>query len=166
MATTLAAIRDRLVVVIEAATPTNAPCDAASLFRYKPEREFSLTEWCAANASACFRRFEIKRSSGTSDDPGILHPDEVQRTDEQLTITVAYPRLPDLYGEGYEAMEDCLRADARQIRDLCLSGSTYSTVSGWSGVLQTVIEAPSREGVVWFQDITITLAYCESQSLT
>lgn len=163
MATSLSAIRDQLKAVIEAAVPSTAPVD--EYFRYKPSNAESIEEFAASAPGSSFRKFSIIRSSDTDDGAGnILDPTEVQRVDEQVTITVAYPRLPDIYGEGYESMEDCMRADARQIRDLCVSPSTL--ISGWSAVTGVVIHAPDRDGDVWFQRLTVSLSYCESQTIS
>lgn len=162
MTTTIGAIRDQLALVFEAATPSVLPTDK---FNRCPDRDLTLVEWCVNNASdQCLRKFDIWRTSGTTD-PNKLDPAEVQRTDEQLTITVAYPRLPRLYGtEGLASMDDVMRRDARQLRDLCMSGS--SLISGWSGVTDVTIDPPNRDGEVWFQSIVITTNYCEAQTLT
>ena len=163
MTTTLAAIRDRIKTVIEAATPATAPVQ--DVFRYRPTRMQNVEEWSADNAAACFRIFDIRRVGDLPDSQG-WQPDEIMRNDEQLMITVAYPRLCDIYGASYESMEDCLRSDARQLRDLCISPSTAAGVSSWSAVNGCVIHEPERDGDVWFQRLTISLAYCEAQTLT
>lgn len=163
MTTTVQAIRDRLRTVIEAATPRTAP--TGDLFRYRPERSLLLQDWVASCPADCFRAFEIRRVGDLADSQG-WQPDEIQRNDEQLLLTVAYPYLPDLYGESYEAMEDCMRSDAAQLRDLCISGSTVSAISGWSGTVGCTIHEPERDGDVWFQRLTLTISYCESQTLT
>ena len=165
MTTTIAAIRDRLKTVIESTAPTCPPTDAQDVWRYRPNRGQSVEEWATANAAACFRIFDIRRVGEVADAQG-WQPDEIMRSDEQLALTVAYPRLPDLYGESYEAMEDCLRADAAQLRNICVSPSTAAGVSGWSAVTGCTIAEPERGDIVWFQRLVITLAYCESQTLT
>lgn len=160
MTTTIAAIRDRITTVIEAATPASAP--VPDLFRYVPERSQSLVEWIVENAgSACFRKFDIRRVG-----PAVQladHGSEVQR-EESLRITIAYPRLPGLYGETLDEMEDVIRGDAGQIHDLVASTSTL--ISGWSATINIVIDEPSRDESVWLQTITLTASYCEAQTLT
>lgn len=163
MATSFAAIRDRIRTVVEAATPSFAPVQ--ELYRYKPSNAQTLEEWALSAPASCLRSFSIIRVGFTVDREQFHAADEIPRQ-EQALLTIAYPRQHDCYGEGYESMEDCMRADIRQVRDLCMSGSTWSAVSGWSGVLDSTINEPVRDGSVWFQSLTLTLAYCEGQTLT
>lgn len=161
MTTSIGAIRSQLTTVIEAATPTNAPIN--ELFRYVPERAQMLTEWVEENCgSACFRRFDIRRVGPAEELAD--HGTEIQRN-ESLMITIAYPRLPGLYGDSLDDMEDTIRNDARQLRDICLSTSTL--ISGWSAVTDISIDEPNRDDSdVWLQTITLTANYCEAQTLT
>jgi hypothetical protein len=168
MSTTLSAIKARIRVVLEAATPTTAL--ASDLFRSCPNTSQLLREWVTDNAGdQCLRKFDLRRVGDSAErEPfgGGGAGDEIQR-DELLLLTVAYPRLERLYGDdGLDDMEDVIRGDARQIRDLITSGSTSVAVSGWQGVLHTVIHEPERDGAVWFQTLTFSVSYCEAQTLT
>lgn len=164
MTTTFAAIRSQVIASLEGATPaaglTNYP------FRYVPERSFSLREWAESASDQVFRKFDIVRvGDSTERDPAVFS-DEVGR-EEQMLITIAYPRLPSFYGDdGLLDMEDVIRRDARQVRDLLWSGSVIGAVSGWSGTKATSIAEPERDGDVWFQTVTATLLYCESATYT
>ena len=163
MATTLATIRDRIRTVLEAATPSSMSADK---FRRCPNTARTVREWATeSGGDQCLRKFDIRRVNDTGE-PEAFSSGEMPLT-ESLLMTVAYPRLERLYGEdGLDDMEDVIRGDAAKIRDLLNSGSTWSTISGWSGTTGFIIHEPDRDGEVWFQTFTITIAYCEAVTLT
>lgn len=85
---TIAAIRDRCHVLIEALTPALLTAD--KFRRYRNEGDGDFAAWAEANPEACFRRFQI-RQTGLEELP---HTSSVleERVRLQLTARVAYPQ--------------------------------------------------------------------------
>lgn len=163
MTTTFALIRTQVINSLEAATPTSLQQYA---FRYVPERGFSLRDWVQSCSDQVLRKFDIVRVGDSVERDPVVFADEVGR-EEQMLITLAYPKLESFYGpDGLLSMEDVIREDARKVRDLLWSGSVISLVSGWSGTTSTIISEPERDGDVWFQSVTATVRYCESATYT
>ena len=143
--------------VLEAITPS-----------YSTDKPFArsrankpLREWATGTSSAAFRQFEWYRT-GDAADPNVLDPAE-RLTIERVTITIAYPELPMLYGPDVESIEDAIRADAKQLRDALLSPGNL--IAGCQCVMPT-IRPPERGLAIWFQDIDCEVTYFESQTLT
>jgi hypothetical protein len=164
MATTFAAIRQRycgsiavrgLIEDIVPRLSTDKPF-MRSLVRNKP-----LRTWATGKNSSEFRKFEWLRT-GEAEEPEVL-ADPMLRN-EQATLTIAYPVQLGLYGpDDQDSMEDLIRSDAHQVRDVLLSGGNLLT--DCIAVLPTIVE-PERGEAVWFQPIVCKLIYFESQTLT
>ncbi len=159
MATTFAAIRDAMIANIKAISPSTI---TDVLFDYVPKRH-TLLEWTAsAGSSGTFRTFEIVRTGPTEQLPH-LSPDTIRR-EEFAAILVAYPRAVAAYGDDELLdLDDVMREDARQIRDVIMSTSNF-VASQHEAVV--TIEDVSRDGGIWFQPFTVRLQYDEAQSLT
>jgi hypothetical protein len=162
--TTFALIRTRYAGVstqrgvIEELIPTVA---TDRRFERSRARNKALREWADGKSSIQFRKFEWMRS-GPAVEPNVLLPDVILRI-EQATLTVAYPVLPGLYGtDDLDSMEDVIRADARQIRDVLLDPGNL--VDGCAAVLPTIND-PDRDDSIWFQTFTCELTYYEGQTL-
>ncbi len=159
--TTFEAIRDQYIAEIKALTPAIGSTQPEHRFNQSPLHQ-DLREWARGTASsAVFRKFQIRRTSATEEH--FQDPSQIERR-ETMEITIAYPRLPGLYGPNdLDDMEDYIRRDARQIRDLVWSYNTY--VSGQNAAFPAPIPAPERGDRVWFQVLTFSLLYYEAQSL-
>ena len=87
MASTAAAIRDRIKALVQALSPTS---DAGVKFRsYRNEDGGNFQDWAEANAPAALRRFQA-RDDGTEDPPEVSNTDTDMRH-VTYVILVAYP---------------------------------------------------------------------------
>lgn len=109
MTTTSAAIRDRIVTVIEALVPTTQ-----SNVRFRHHREeFDFRGWADGHPDACLRRFSVR-------DLGDAKPALVSNTDVELVraifeIVIAYP-LSYRFGSGnLLGVEDVIDQDRHQV---------------------------------------------------
>jgi hypothetical protein len=160
---TLATIIRSQVTILRALTPAT---HSDILFDRCPPAEL-LREWVATNpGSACLRKFEIRRT-GDRLDLGTQDPESVL-VEREAEVVVAYPaKLPALYTDAsdaeLDALETMIEADARQIHDALYSPSNLASI-GHQATWVTVGEL-EREGPVWFQVITLRIAYYEAQAL-
>lgn len=158
--TTLATIRDQMIVKIEALSPSSL---ADKPFR-RAKKRLPIRDWAGQqnSGSAVLRRFEITRT-GAAGDPPLMDPSTVER-DEEIAITLAYPVLPALYGsDDMDDMEEIIRSDARQIRDAVYASTNY--VSGQLAAFVTIQPIDSGNPNVWFQELAVMVKYYEAQSL-
>jgi hypothetical protein len=161
MATTnIDTIAAKWITVVEALTPTIRP---NVKFRFAM-KQFTVREWATSNSTeAVMRAFDVMQTSGLVEH-NFVHPAQLQRTVE-LTLTLAYPRMPGLYGEGLQDMEQLIHADVVQIRDALFSGTNY--VSGQQAAIFDDIAPPDRDGTeCWFQPIRARVIYDEAQTLS
>lgn len=143
--------------LIEGITPTYA---SDRRFERSHVRNKRLRDWADGKGSIQFRKFEFTRA-GPAVEPNVLLPDTILRYERAL-VTIAYPILPALYGsEDLDSMEDLIREDARQVRDVLLDPDNLQ--DGVSAVLPTILE-PERDESVWFQGIDCELIYYEGQT--
>lgn len=163
--TTFAAIRDNYVTKIQAL----APRTLASLVFDRVTVRQDVRAWASANpTSEAARKFEIRRSGGVSD-PLVLEPSLVERQ-EAAELVVAYPLLEELYGRrpsggkpGWDDLEDVMRDDAAQLRDLLTSPNNL--LAGQTACVVT-IEPPERLSVAaWFSVLSLQFDYYESQAI-
>lgn len=156
--TTYATIRDRIIRNLIDATPNAL---AERKFNRAPRRH-PIREFPAVGTEAGFRLFEVTRGAGS--EPGLLDPSAFLRS-EILTVTVAYPLLRAIYGnEDLDDVEDVIRQDARQIRDLVFSADNY--VDGQQAALPLDLPEPDKtDPECWFQDVSFDLRFYEAQSL-
>lgn len=157
--TTYAAIRDRQIRLIEALVPAVIP---KARFR-RGHQHIPLKTWASTQGvgSAALRRFEIVRN-GVSDPP-LLDP-AAREVREETLISVAYPTLAAHYGpDRLDDLEEIMRSDARQIRDVVFSYANY--LPGQSLAQVTILQPDRAFAPVWFQDFSVSLIYTEAQSL-
>lgn len=157
--TTYAAIRDNFIALIEALTPAT---QADKKFRRSLRRE-ALRENALQNGSASFRAFEITLEE-SEPDREVMDPSALERN-ETCLLTVAYPVTLGLYGNNdRDDIESVMRADARQLRDLLFSSSSY--LAGHSASFPTRLPFDRENENVWFMTLSIQLIYTEAQTLT
>ena len=88
MASTAAAIRDRIKALVEALTPST---DTGVNFRsYRNEDDGNFQDWAEASDTAAYRRFQA-RDDGTEDPPEVSNTDTDMRH-VTFVILVAYPQ--------------------------------------------------------------------------
>ena len=156
--TTFEAIRDAIIVILEALTPATQ----GARFRRHQQRQ-PLRRWAPAHAGASLRTFEIERQSPKSDPP--LHDPALVERQVTARLSVAYPVLPGAYGRGdLDDMADVIDADARQLRD-----AIYSPGALISGQLAAFVDVQPIDRTldeIHFLDLMLDLRFFESQSLT
>jgi hypothetical protein len=85
---TAAAIRNRVIALLEAITPTSL---AGTPFRgYRNEGDADFEAWAGKNPSAAFRRVQV-RQVGEEDPPLVSHVTE-ERVRLKLEARIAYPQ--------------------------------------------------------------------------
>jgi hypothetical protein len=158
--TTLKAIRDNYATLIEVLTPAVVP---EYPFRRAP-RDQSFQSYVLASGSGAFRAFVLSIDDQDVD-PQMSPFDSVERN-EALLLTMSYPvNVPALYGVAdRDDMEWTMRRDARQIRDLLFSTSSY--LPGQSAGFPERLPYDRSDGRVWFLELRILTIYTEAQSLT
>ncbi len=88
MASTAAAIRDRIKALIEALTPVS---DSGVKFRsYRNEGKGDFQDWAESLQSSAFRRFQA-RTEGTEDPPEVSNTD-VDLRHMSIVVMIAYPQ--------------------------------------------------------------------------
>jgi hypothetical protein len=109
--TTVAAIRDQMIGLVQALTPSSL-----SAVKFRVDRaELDFREWAAANPASALRRFAIT-------DVGSSEPAEVSNTDVEwryvtFELVVAYADS-GRYGRDYQRDElDVIEQDQHQIED-------------------------------------------------
>lgn len=112
MATTTAeAIRDRILTVIEAITPSSLSVD--KFRRYRNERGADFVGWAEENQAAAFRRFQVR------DDGSDAAPEVSDATTElrsiSFTIIVAYPQTNRAGRDAALDRDDLMSADQHAI---------------------------------------------------
>jgi hypothetical protein len=110
MTTTSAAIRNRMLTVIEAITPAT---DSSVAFRRHRE-EINFRDWADATPTGCLRRFAVR-------DLGDARPALVSNTDVELVraifeVVIAYP-LSYRFGTGINLLgvEDVIDQDRHRV---------------------------------------------------
>lgn len=157
--TTYAAIRDHQIALIEALVPT---LQSQYRFRRGSKRQSLVKMASEKPTSAFLRAFEFRRDTNAPD-PTIQDPD-ARETRETATLTVAYPVQPSLYGaDELDDMEELIRSDARQIRDVLFSPDSY--LAGQSIAKVTILGIDRSLEAIWFQSFGIELVYTEDQGI-
>lgn len=134
MATTVEAIRDNAISLIEALSPSLL--SSVPMRRHRGEQ--SLDEWADANPAASLRVFSLLQTSD-GEPPAVSNTTEELRT-AILELRIAYPRLYGLYGQqnvrdAFDLMEaDAIKIDGRSGIGLNNSGGY---VAGCHSVLIT-----------------------------
>lgn len=109
--TTAEAIRDRILTVIEALTPSSLSAD--KFRRYRNEGGADFVSWCEANPAAAFRRVQV-RSSGAVQSPAVSNTDVEEHVASFLVI-VAYPQTSRSGRDAALDRDDLIDADAHSI---------------------------------------------------
>ena len=113
MTSTVEAIRDRIIAVIEALTPA---ADSRVRFRaFRPEAGQDFQDWAEANPTAARRRFYV-REVGTDQEPPVSDTLAELRT-VTFTILVAYPRTSRDGTAQPDSRDAVIDADRGQIQD-------------------------------------------------
>jgi hypothetical protein len=110
--TTLCAIRDEMIALVEAINP--ASLRDVPLRAWRAEQEFPT--WAEANPQAAFRRFAIVDSFAGGELPEVINNKAWE--DATLACSIAYPDRPSLYGAAQQrSMRDVMREDRDRVVD-------------------------------------------------
>ncbi len=111
MASTAAAIRDRIRSLIEALTPTS---DAGVKFRsYRNEGSADFVDWAEKNPAAALRRFQA-RDNGSEDPPEVSNADTDMRH-VTYAILIAYPHTARHGADQALDRDDVMHEDFKKI---------------------------------------------------
>ena len=109
--TTIARIRDRIVMVISALTPTSLSGDKFRAYRNEGNGDF--IEWVTANPQASLRRFQVRQLSFPTE-PDISNTD-MERVQVILGLVVAYPQSHRYGAQNALDRDDVMTEDLKQI---------------------------------------------------
>lgn len=120
--TTAAAIRDRIITVITALTPTSHAGDG---FRaYREEHNVPFETWATENPQ--LRRFSVRDGGGYI--PPVVSNTDVVRREVEFEILVCYPATHRYGDDAALAMDDVIEEDMNQIENAVgLHGSANFT---------------------------------------
>ena len=111
MTATLEAIRDRMIVLVEALTPSLV---SGTKFRHsQDEGDGDFQAFAENNPAGAFRRFQV-RHDGRDETPEVSMVDQ-STLRAVITITVAFPHDKRAGGQGARDRDDCIDADWRKI---------------------------------------------------
>lgn len=154
MATTFEAIRDHLIGLLEALTPT----DKLDVRFRQAAKRYAIRD--IPPNSAALRKFDCRWDGSTGTE--INDCQDVERTDT-FVISMAYPVGQALYGRGgRDDHETLVRRDVSLIRDLLLTQGSWP--SGCNQV-RLNIPPPIRTEKLWIQQYRCQLVFLEAQSL-
>jgi len=155
--TTAELIRDHIIELVEAITPTLLLGDKFE--RYLNEGDADFVTWCAAHPESVFRRFQVR-------DTGDDHPPDISNLDVEsrlvtFEIRVAYPQT-SRYGKNNALdRDDVMSADQHQIEHTVgLCG--YANFTGASAPNAAWVEGATRrdqDGGIDFLVITQTMRF-------
>jgi len=146
MATTVEAIRDNMITLVEALSPGSR---ARSKFKVNRSVEEDFTEWAEEHSSSCLRRFAI-RDTGGYELPEVSDHQE-ERIRANLEVLVAYPRkMPSIAGgDGKRDLYDMIRQDMHQIDTAIGHRGQASYLGGQGGTYSLTKEILEGESVVF-----------------
>jgi hypothetical protein len=140
MATTGAAIRDAMIALVEAITPSTHAGD-----KFVAHREVQpFRDWADANPGGCLRRFSIRST-------GALTPPEATNTDIEWVSTdfacvVAYP-VNGRQGEDWLLdLDDVIEADLRAIEHRIGTNGYANYAQQTAGATVTTTGTAREEG--------------------
>jgi hypothetical protein len=111
--TTAAEIRDRILDVIEALTPSAM---AHPLFlRYRQEGAGDFYAWCEQQPAASLRRFSVRYFTAPTE-PTVSNTD-VERVRVQFEVAIAYPQSHRYGGQNSLDRDDVAESDRNQVRN-------------------------------------------------
>lgn len=108
---TIETIRDRIIVLIEALTPTSLVGDRFRVSRDENMADFA--EWVRSSPAASLRRFQV-RSTGDAVDPEATNVTEA-RQETEIVVLVAYPQTNRYGGNAGRDRDDVIDEDWRKI---------------------------------------------------
>jgi hypothetical protein len=153
--TTLEAIRDKAITLIQALTPLKA---AHIPFR-RHVAEGDFVAWAEANPSACCRRFQILRTG--AGEPAMVSNTDLEDRRERLLLVIAYPKTYGLYGEeNIRDADDVMESDRELIdgRSGIGKNNAGGYVAGQHSSL--LLEANTEEGeAVRFAQLLFEVTY-------
>lgn len=153
--TTVAAIRTQLITTLEALTPASIAEQ-----KYKRAPKNWSAEQAQKNSTANLRRFWIEI---------VGRPEQIPPSDstqkhlrESWRLLMVYPRLPNMAGnDGWDDLEDMIRADQDQLEDAIFSPTNY--VSGCHAMIVTGTDID--KGDVWVSVIDFDIDYYAAQTI-
>ncbi len=111
MPTTEQAIRDRMITVIAALTPTSMPLDRFVAFRNDGNASFS--DWAENAPDAAFRRFQVRTLGDTA--PPTVSNTDIESVEVNFLISVAYPQNHRAGQGNALGRDDIMEQDRLQI---------------------------------------------------
>lgn len=158
--TTLEAIRDGMITILEGL----APSIHSSVKFEKELGEIGFEMWAENNPASAFRRFSLLRT-GAGDWPSITNTDVEERT-ERVVLVIAYPRTFAKYGDqNVRDCDDVIDADLRLIDGQSGIGRNNSAgyVSGQNSSF--LVESETEEGeAVRFAHHTFEVSFYQGVS--
>jgi hypothetical protein len=112
MTTTATLIRDRIVTVIRALTPTYDT--GVKYIPFNNELDADFRKWANENAPAADRRFQV-RDTGDDETPEVTNHD-VEEEFVSFDVLVAYPQTNRWGSENALDRDDVMRQDQDQIK--------------------------------------------------
>ena len=142
--TTVEAIRDNMISLIEALTPNTRASNKFSVDRAVHD----FGEWAEEHANSCLRRFAIK-DVGSYDLPEVSSHQE-ERLRANLTVLVAYPmKAPSLAGTNANRdLYDVIREDMHQIDSAIGHRAQGDYVAGQGGTRALAKDIVEGESVI------------------
>jgi hypothetical protein len=111
--TTAAEIRDRMIAVITALTPSAMTLPRFQLYQHEGAGDF--LEWAQLQPAAALRRFSV-RTVGEASEPLVSNTD-VELVRQMFEVVVAYPQTSRYGGQLALDRDDVAEADRLQIRN-------------------------------------------------
>jgi hypothetical protein len=125
---TIEAIRDRLLTLIEAITPTTL--SGNKFLRHRAERDGNLVDWAEKNPGACLRRVGA-REVGPDEPPTVSNMTE-ERVIGVLEIRIAYPQTHRYGPDNARDRDDVIREDWKKIK-YAISGDGGAARGNFTG---------------------------------
>lgn len=104
-------IRDRIITLISALTPTSLAADKFRVARDEAAADFR--GWAEQNPAACLRRFQV-RYDGNAEPPEVTNLDVAQLR-MRVRILIAYPQTHRFGGAAGRDRDDVIDEDWRKL---------------------------------------------------
>lgn len=126
-AMTIEAIRDRMITLVTAATPTVLSDDK---FRHVlDEGNGDFREWAEQNPQGAFRRFQVQ-DSGSDDGLPTYSAIDVEERNATMEVVIAYPHNARTGKQWNRDRKDAMDADWRKLYTILGPGMGQSNFSG------------------------------------
>jgi hypothetical protein len=106
------AIRDRIIALVSALTPTSLVSDKFRAYRNEDEADFE--EWAEKHIGAAFRRFQV-REVGEEDGPLVTHLTQ-EDVRVRFRIAIAYPQTHRYGPQNALDRDDVINQDWKAIK--------------------------------------------------